>query len=246
MKSLVRAFRDARRVFLCHFRRRAPGIWATLRNAHRALSYHRLKKTDFPSGLGDVGWLLYGLVRLSRPEVCVEIGSASGKSACFIGMALRENHMGKLYAIDPHRPTTWNDPEAVDSYPMIQRNLRRFGVQERVEIVRATSEEAARSWHAPIDVLFIDGDHSYEGVKGDWERFSPFVKPSGIVVFHDTLWDLDARSARDDREMGVPRFVDELRQQGYPVITLERDFPSGPGMSLVQPVRNGIPLIDPR
>jgi hypothetical protein len=38
--------------------------------------------------------------------------------------------------------------------------------------------------------------------------------------------------------MGVPRFVEELRQQGYPVLTFERDY----GVSLVQPRLSGIPL----
>jgi len=38
-----------------------------------------------------------------------------------------------------------------------------------------------------LDFLFIDGDHSYEGVKADFETFAPFVKPGGLVAFHDTL-----------------------------------------------------------
>src|SRR5262249_46382420 len=105
-------------------------------------------------------------------------------------------------------------------------------------IVRETSDGAARRWSLPIDLLFIDGDHSYEGVKHDWEAFSPFVQPFGLVIFHDTLWDLrpDPELYRDD--MGVPRFVEELRAQGYPVITSERDF----GVSLIQPVRSGVAL----
>jgi predicted O-methyltransferase YrrM len=36
-----------------------------------------------------------------------------------------------------------------------------------------------------VDLLFIDGDHSYEGVKKDFEMFSPLVSPSGLIVFHD-------------------------------------------------------------
>ena len=38
-----------------------------------------------------------------------------------------------------------------------------------------------------IDVLFIDGDHSYEGVGTDYNLYSPLVKQSGMVVFHDVL-----------------------------------------------------------
>lgn len=37
----------------------------------------------------------------------------------------------------------------------------------------------------PVDLLFIDGDHTYEGVKQDWEMYSQLVRPGGMVVFHD-------------------------------------------------------------
>jgi cephalosporin hydroxylase len=37
----------------------------------------------------------------------------------------------------------------------------------------------------PIDFLFIDGDHTFEGVKQDFEMYSTFVRPSGLVAFHD-------------------------------------------------------------
>jgi predicted O-methyltransferase YrrM len=38
-----------------------------------------------------------------------------------------------------------------------------------------------------VDLLFIDGDHSYDGVKQDWEMYSPLVNPGGIVIFHDIV-----------------------------------------------------------
>jgi hypothetical protein len=37
----------------------------------------------------------------------------------------------------------------------------------------------------PVDLLFIDGDHTYEGVKADYELYSPLVRPGGLVAFHD-------------------------------------------------------------
>jgi predicted O-methyltransferase YrrM len=193
---------------------------------------------DFKSGLGDSAWLFYGLTRSMKPEVCVEIGSARGKSACFIGLALKRNGHGKLYAIDPHTQTNWNDDTSVETLPIMQKNLQAVGLIDVVEIVRKTSQEAALGWKLPIDLLFIDGDHSYDGVKRDWELFSPYISRFGVVVFHDTIWDLepDPRWARAD--MGVPRFVDDLRRQGYQVLTLNRDF----GVSLVQPIKGGLQL----
>ncbi|MCX8006172.1 MAG: class I SAM-dependent methyltransferase [Burkholderiaceae bacterium] len=39
-----------------------------------------------------------------------------------------------------------------------------------------------------IDLLFVDGDHSFEGVSRDWENFSPLLKPGAWVAFHDVGW----------------------------------------------------------
>src|ERR1700722_6805856 len=40
---------------------------------------------------------------------------------------------------------------------------------------------------ARLDFLFIDGDHSYEGVKRDFEMYSPLVRAGGLIAFHDIV-----------------------------------------------------------
>ena len=213
----------------------AAGLARPLR---RVLRQARVARISFNSGLGDSANLLYGLVRSMKPETCVEIGSARGKSACYIGIALTENGRGRLYAIDPHRATHWNDADSADTLEAIRANIAALGLSEQVTIIRSTSEEAARDWRHPIDLLFIDGDHSYEGVKRDWDLFVPHVKPFGVVVFHDTAWEIADHQMQARPDMGVPRFVDELREAGYPVLTINRDY----GVSLVQPTPGGRPL----
>ena len=56
--------------------------------------------------------------------------------------------------------------------------------------VRLTGVEAARNCDSlnigPVDFVFIDGDHSYEGLQGDWEAWSPLVAVRGIVALHDS------------------------------------------------------------
>jgi predicted O-methyltransferase YrrM len=218
------------------------GLARRLRSEWRAVQSARLQsrlaQINFQSGLGDSSFLLYGLVKAMKPSVVVEIGSARGRSACFMAAALKENGKGKLYAIDPHTTTAWNDCDSVDTYEVLLDNLDRSGVREYVEVLRSTSDAVSSNWTSPIDLLFIDGDHSYEGVKHDWEQFASFMQPHGAVVFHDTLWDLrpDPQYSRPD--MGVPRFVDELRRAGYPVLTFENHF----GVSVVQPVKSGVVL----
>jgi predicted O-methyltransferase YrrM len=220
-----------------------PAAYKTLRSVlGLGMREHRIRNLEFHSGLGEHAWLLYGLVRSQQPKVCVEIGSARGKSACFISRALEDNGgEGKLYAIDPHTQTQWNDHESVNSYDIMKQNLEAFGVSHRVEIVREYSGNAARNWNKPIDMLFIDGDHSYEGCKADWDLFSPHVSQFGVVIFHDTIWEVGQVEEKYRRsDMGVPKFTDELRRQGYPVITI----PTFCGLSIVQPTRGGVDLLN--
>jgi predicted O-methyltransferase YrrM len=211
-----------------------------VRSMRRGKQMRKLEGFDYRSGLGDSAWLLYGMARSAKPTVCVEIGSARGKSACFVGMALKENGRGKLYAIDPHMPTAWNDTESVETYPIIRRHISELGLADYVEVVRRTSHEAAADWSLPIDMIFIDGDHSYEGVRRDFELFLPHVKETGIIVFHDTMWDLTTGAASRD-DMGVPRFVEELRVRGYPMLTVMQNF----GVSILQPKVGGVSLAKP-
>ena len=58
---------------------------------------------------------------------------------------------------------------------------------------------------AELDFLFIDGDHSYAGVKQDFEFYSRFVKRGGLIGFHDIYH----RSMQPDIE--VHKFWDELK-----------------------------------
>lgn len=57
---------------------------------------------------------------------------------------------------------------------------------------------------AKLDLLFIDADHTYEGVKNDFEKFAPLVKDDGIIAFHDIV---------PGRENGVPIFFEELKKK---------------------------------
>ena len=50
-----------------------------------------------------------------------------------------------------------------------------------------------------IDLLFIDGDHTYEGVRRDFEMYSPLVKPGGLIALHDILPHPDVPDCDVDR-----------------------------------------------
>lgn len=65
----------------------------------------------------------------------------------------------------------------------------------------------------PVDVLFLDGDHSYDGVRRDHEIYGPLVRPGGLIAFHDIVADHAQRFGRATSHDtgGVPRYWAELR-----------------------------------
>jgi predicted O-methyltransferase YrrM len=81
------------------------------------------------------------------------------------------------------------------------------------EATRAAVNEAVG--RQPIDVLFIDGDHSYNGVRADFELYSSLVRPGGIIALHDVNEDFATRHGVQTASISgeVPRFWRELKEQ---------------------------------
>jgi predicted O-methyltransferase YrrM len=125
---------------------------------------------------------------LTLPEnaTIVEVGSYLGASACFLAAGLFEKFDNShLHCVD-----TWeNDAmsEGVrDTWAEFSRNTIRYkGI---VQTHRGDSRSIAEHFQLPIDLLFLDGDHSYSGCKADVESWLPKVKANGILLMHDIAW----------------------------------------------------------
>lgn len=65
----------------------------------------------------------------------------------------------------------------------------------------------------PLDVLFIDGDHTYEGVRADYQMYRPLVRKGGLIAFHDIVDDYQTKFGRPGLGWvgGVPKFWRELK-----------------------------------
>lgn len=200
---------------------------------------------EWNSGLGQAVHLLYSLTLALKPNVIVEIGSARGKSTCAFALACQRNGKGAVFAIDPHTPNDWTDQGVQRSDDFLRLRLEEYGLVGVATILKATSEQAARTWNTPIDLLFIDGDHSYEGVKFDFDAFKQWLTPDALVLFHDSAWNHRApwesfpAAQHYHSEMGVPRFMEELRGQGYASITLLPE----PGLTVLYPRIGGFPFL---
>ena len=85
---------------------------------------------------------------------------------------------GTITGVDPHRPGRLG----VSFERMIARREIARHPRGRAVLLRMPSAAAAERWTAPIDFLFIDGDHSWGGIDRDWRDWAGFVVPRGRVA----------------------------------------------------------------
>ena len=128
----------------------------------------------------------YDIVAALRPEKVVELGTYSGMSFFAFCQAMQEQNIdGSVYAVD-----TWEGDEHTGNYGEDVFNKVNRHARDRYRaisyLLRMTFSEAAAQFDADsIDLLHIDGLHTYEAVREDFETWYPLVKPGGIILFHD-------------------------------------------------------------
>jgi predicted O-methyltransferase YrrM len=115
----------------------------------------------------------------------VEIGVYEGSSALVLCAALPMD--STLHLIDPFTGNAllpgWRGVEGATRRVVARATRARGGpaIRWHVEL----SEQTAAGWEGPVDLVFIDGDHTEAGCRLDWDSWSPFVTPGGVVAFHD-------------------------------------------------------------
>ena len=128
---------------------------------------------------------LYNLgLSLKKKSVIVEIGSYLGASSCFLASAAKKRK-SILHCID-----TWENHEMSEGY---RNTFEEFmtnteSLAKFIEIHKGFSSDIAKTIDFKIDMIFFDGGHSYETIKLDWESWSPKLKESAVVIFHDFGW----------------------------------------------------------
>ena len=94
-------------------------------------------------------------------------------------------------------------------------------VRRDSHLAETQSEVRAILAGTPLDFLFIDGDHSYEGVRRDFLDYGPMVRPGGLVAFHDIIPPFrglgggTALLGRDREDYQGIELVEDRQQDGF-------------------------------
>jgi hypothetical protein len=145
----------------------------------------------------------YDLVAALRPKLVVELGAQAGASYFTFCQAVREHAVAaRCYAVD-----TWAGDEHTGAYDDdVYREVEAYNHEHYAdfsELLRMRFQAAVHRFDdESIDLLHIDGFHTYEAVHGDFETWYPKVSKGGIVLLHDV--------AARQMDFGAWRFWAEL------------------------------------
>lgn len=165
-----------------------------------------------PSWAGHIPFSMWLIARL-KPDLLVELGTHTGNSYFSFCQSVQANGLStRCYAVD-----TWQGDEQAGYYgDEVYGDIRRYNEQNYVDfsrLLRMTFDQAIDQFSdGSIDLLHIDGLHTYEAVLHDFESWKPKLSVRAVVLFHDIVV--------RDRDFGVWKLWEELQSQ-YPHFQFE-------------------------
>ena len=132
--------------------------------------------------INDMRIIKEEIEKLTSGQIYLEVGVDEGKSLSTAAYYAPEG----VYTVG----VDYIDPPARAPYMKIRlghfpKGESLISLGSKTFYMQADANELAKIWNTPLDLLFIDGDHSYEGVKNDTLSWEPKVKEGGTILFHD-------------------------------------------------------------
>jgi hypothetical protein len=158
--------------------------------------------------------LLYDLAKDVTENCIVEIGSYRGRSTAALACGSLNGMQVPVFAIDPHEDFigVLGGKFGPQDRAAFYKAMIDTGCYKIVRLVNLSSEIVAPHWPSKISLLFIDGNHTFDAVKNDFESWFPHLAESALIAFHDSK----------DPQIGPFRLIHELLDTGKFEIKCER------------------------
>lgn len=156
------------------------------------------------------GWIHYGLIRQQKPKNLLCIGSRYGYIPAIMAQACKDNGYGKVDFVDAGYGEKDLNHWTGKGYWKTKKGLncfKDFGLEKFIEIhVQTTKNFKQKKISKTYDYIYIDGDHSYQGVSFDAKNFWPNLNKNGYMIFHDIC----VKGKLPEGEYGVGKLFEEF------------------------------------
>jgi len=208
-----------------------PGVYQSevrqLRKAQKESNFSALWRYLEGSSLSDIiqkrAELKCFLTVLEKQSLAVVLEIGTGQGGTLLYWAWVSARDAEIITVDLHHGPFGGGHRRSQAWV-----FKKFARQpQRIRFVRGDSHNPQTHDRVKkllrgrgVDLLFIDGDHSHEGVQSDYRLYGPLVRPSGIIAFHDIV------PAPYESGVGVPMFWQELKKHA-PVHEIVEDWNQG-------------------
>ena len=180
-----------------------------------------------------MGWLYYALARVIQPQAIVVIGSLRGFSPIIFAKALSDNAGGGVvHFIDPSLANDfWKDANKVNEH---FKSYDADYIQHYLMTTQEFVESDTYNTLNEVGIVFIDGLHTKEQAKYDYDAFKDKIAANGIFLFHDSIkmkWSKKIYGPDMQYQTDVKIFMDELKTK--PTLQV-LDLPFACGLTLVR------------
>ena len=175
------------------------------------------------------GWIHYCLIRAVKPRRVLCIGSRYGFIPAVSAQACKDQNKGYVDFVDPGYGFGDRDHWTGAGYWRTKEGkecFRKCGLENRIALHLMTSKEFAKKFSKyKYDFIYIDGDHSYKGVKLDYKLFWPRLNSNGFMAFHDIC----VKESKPEGAYGVHKLWEEIKEKHSFLIPFE-----GSGLGVIQ------------
>lgn len=153
--------------------------------------------------------LLYEMAKQVSRGCIVEVGSYRGRSAVALGRGSLDGHKVPVYAFEPHEEFTGvlGGKFGPEDRGAFYRAMLDTDCYKVVRLINLESRMVSPNWNKSVQLLWIDGDHTYEGVKTDFDCWAPHLASDALVALDDTK----------NPDLGPIRLVNELIEKDFEV-----------------------------
>lgn len=150
--------------------------------------------------------LLLGLASQVTEGCIVEVGSFQGRSTIALSRGAPDGTA--VFAVEPHEPFTG----AIRGHQFgprdraaFYRNMLLSRAYRNVRLLNVGSDVLSPGWRISVGLLWLDGDHTYSGVRGDLDAWRPHLARNAVVVFDDS----------SNPRLGPHRVIQEIEGHGF-------------------------------